>query len=62
MGKTPRDTYKYVFKEGNKIKHGGITNQGYLYWEILHSSRNSVSSFTICLRIKSGSTGPQVLR
>jgi len=21
----PRDTYKYVFKEGNKIVHGGIT-------------------------------------
>ena len=24
MGK--RDTYKYYFKVGNKIKHGGITN------------------------------------
>ena len=22
----PRDTYKYQFKTGNKIKHGGITN------------------------------------
>ena len=22
----PRDTYKYQFKNGNKIKHGGITN------------------------------------
>ena len=21
-----RDTYKYHFKEGNRIKHGGITN------------------------------------
>ncbi len=25
MGKQ-RDTYKYVFKVGNKIMHGGITN------------------------------------
>ena len=25
MAKT-RDTYKYQFKIGNKIKHGGITN------------------------------------
>lgn len=25
MGKT-RDTYKYYFKIGNKIVHGGITN------------------------------------
>ena len=24
MGK-PRDTYKYQFKEGNKVVHGGIT-------------------------------------
>lgn len=23
---TKRDTYKYKFKIGNKIKHGGITN------------------------------------
>lgn len=23
---TKRDTYKYQFKIGNKIKHGGITN------------------------------------
>jgi hypothetical protein len=23
---SPRDTYKYQFKVGNKIKHGGITN------------------------------------
>lgn len=22
----PRDTYKYLFKVGNKIVHGGITN------------------------------------
>ena len=22
----PRDTFKYQFKIGNKIKHGGITN------------------------------------
>lgn len=26
MGKMPRGTYKYVFKVGSKIKHGGITN------------------------------------
>lgn len=26
MSKKPRDTYKYQFKEGNKILHGGITN------------------------------------
>jgi len=25
MSKSPRDTYKYQFKVGNKIKHGGIT-------------------------------------
>ena len=25
MGK-PRDTYKYLYKIGNKIIHGGITN------------------------------------
>ncbi len=25
MGK-PRDTYKYLYKIGNKIVHGGITN------------------------------------
>jgi predicted GIY-YIG superfamily endonuclease len=25
MGK-PRDTYKYQFKVGNKVVHGGITN------------------------------------
>lgn len=25
MGKS-RDTYKYVFKVGNKIKHGGISD------------------------------------
>lgn len=26
MTKNTRDTYKYYFKEGNKIVHGGITN------------------------------------
>lgn len=26
MAKQPRDTYKYLFKKGNKILHGGITN------------------------------------
>lgn len=25
MGK-PRDTYKYQFKDGNRVLHGGITN------------------------------------
>jgi len=25
MGK-PRDTYKYQYKDGNRIVHGGITN------------------------------------
>ena len=25
MGNTPRDTYKYHFKVGNRIVHGGIT-------------------------------------
>ncbi len=25
MGNAPRDTYKYQFKVGNKIVHGGIT-------------------------------------
>ncbi len=25
MGKEPRDTYKYQFKVGHKIVHGGIT-------------------------------------
>lgn len=25
MGKAPRNTYKYVFKVGNRIKHSGIT-------------------------------------
>lgn len=25
MSNTPRDTYKYQFKVGNKIVHGGIT-------------------------------------
>ncbi len=25
MGKEPRDTYKYQFKDGHKIVHGGIT-------------------------------------
>jgi predicted GIY-YIG superfamily endonuclease len=25
MADKPRDTYKYVFKIGNKIVHGGIT-------------------------------------
>jgi predicted GIY-YIG superfamily endonuclease len=25
MGNAPRDTYKYHFKVGNKIVHGGIT-------------------------------------
>ena len=26
MAAKKRDTYKYVFKRGNKILHGGITN------------------------------------
>ncbi|MFA5399922.1 MAG: hypothetical protein WC169_00945 [Dehalococcoidia bacterium] len=26
MADKPRDTYKYVFKVGNKIMHGGITD------------------------------------
>ena len=26
MPKYPRDTYKYQFKVGNKVVHGGITN------------------------------------
>ncbi len=26
MAKKPRDTYKYQFKIGNKIVHGGITD------------------------------------
>lgn len=26
MAKKPRNTYKYYFKRGNKILHGGITN------------------------------------
>ena len=26
MTKNTRDTYKYYFKEGNKVVHGGITN------------------------------------
>ena len=26
MAKQPRDTYKYQFKQGNRIVHGGITN------------------------------------
>ena len=26
MAKKPRDTYKYQFKQGNRILHGGITN------------------------------------
>ena len=26
MGKQKRDTYKYQFKIGNRIVHGGITN------------------------------------
>ena len=26
MGQEQRDTYKYQFKIGNKIVHGGITN------------------------------------
>lgn len=26
MGQEPRDTYKYLFKVGNRIMHGGITN------------------------------------
>ena len=26
MTKKPRNTYKYYFKEGNNIVHGGITN------------------------------------
>lgn len=26
MASKPRDTYKYVYKKGNKIVHGGITN------------------------------------
>ena len=25
MGNAPRDTYKYQFKDGKKIVHGGIT-------------------------------------
>lgn len=25
MPKSPRDTYKYQFKDGNRILHGGIT-------------------------------------
>lgn len=25
MGQASRNTYKYVFKVGNRIKHGGIT-------------------------------------
>ena len=26
MANKPRDTYKYQFKVGNKVVHGGITN------------------------------------
>lgn len=26
MAQKPRDTYKYQFKQGRKVVHGGITN------------------------------------
>lgn len=44
MTKPKRDTFKYVFKVGNKIVHGGITNREISEREVEHQNSGKTTT------------------